>query len=285
MRIVLPDAKTYEPVGRCIYCSRDQTPLTREHIIPKGLRGCLILPQSSCEPCRQITHDFETFCLRSMFFAPRVQLGMMSKDRREPPPDSLRVGRHKSIEPLPQDMEEAGFYWDSVPIDEFPFYLQIPRFDPPGLLLGNERTENYPLKQLQVYNDERFAAKFQDLGKNTQLLSPFDPYRFCRMIAKIAHGAAIAELGPHSFRPLLQGVILGSDKYASYLVGNSTCSRRAESRENTITLTLKNNHVVAYVRLFAKFGLCPYEVVVGEPMGDLARWHLSAVSIPSLHVK
>ena len=45
-------------------------------------------------------------------------------------------------------------------------------------------------------------------------------------IAKIAHGAAVAELGFDAFVPLLPDAILGKDRYVSHLVGGSFARAR-----------------------------------------------------------
>src|ERR1700740_3099926 len=51
----------YEAANICIYCGKGApAKLTKEHIVPQGLGGGYILPKSSCEECRIITHAFET---------------------------------------------------------------------------------------------------------------------------------------------------------------------------------------------------------------------------------
>ncbi len=51
LRVASP-AHVFDPVGRCIYCGRGpDAKLTKEHIIPYGLNGHLILPAASCEIC------------------------------------------------------------------------------------------------------------------------------------------------------------------------------------------------------------------------------------------
>ena len=84
----LPQTKIYAPVGHCIYCgSREWSPgcnrkLGDEHIVPEGLGGKLILPESSCKSCEKITSKFELEWLRSSFFAVRVQKGLGKKKKR-----------------------------------------------------------------------------------------------------------------------------------------------------------------------------------------------------------
>lgn len=56
---MLSIAKTYRPVGRCIYCGTSEGPLGKEHIIQESLGGRLILPRASCELCSSATSAAE----------------------------------------------------------------------------------------------------------------------------------------------------------------------------------------------------------------------------------
>ena len=49
----------YAAVGRCIYCGTDQG-LTREHIIPLGLRGRF---EIGCQPCSVLSNALASFRL------------------------------------------------------------------------------------------------------------------------------------------------------------------------------------------------------------------------------
>src|SRR5258708_7133383 len=70
-------AHRFDPVGRCIYCPDGVGPLTREHIVASGLGGGLILPESSCEKCRRVTHEIETYCLRGILLSHRLGTGLV----------------------------------------------------------------------------------------------------------------------------------------------------------------------------------------------------------------
>ena len=48
-----PEIK-YEPIGRCIYCGKENVPLTDEHIIPLALHGEHLLPKATCIACQTI---------------------------------------------------------------------------------------------------------------------------------------------------------------------------------------------------------------------------------------
>jgi 5-methylcytosine-specific restriction endonuclease McrA len=51
-------------IGRCIYCRTTDGPLTREHVIPKGLGGHLVLHEATCTPCQKLIGKIETAVLR-----------------------------------------------------------------------------------------------------------------------------------------------------------------------------------------------------------------------------
>jgi hypothetical protein len=82
--LTYPESRTFEPDGRCIYCGTDSDPgaLQREHIIPYGLNGTLILPRASCPDCSKVTGALETFCLQHMFIDARTHLGLASRSHR-----------------------------------------------------------------------------------------------------------------------------------------------------------------------------------------------------------
>jgi hypothetical protein len=78
-------------VGPCIYCDEKRPPLTREHVLPRGLGGGdspdgstmpLILREASCERCQQITKRIEQDCLVPMMDHARARLGLKRKHRR-----------------------------------------------------------------------------------------------------------------------------------------------------------------------------------------------------------
>src|ERR1700681_3245115 len=78
-------------VGVCIYCGDTTPPLTREHILPRGLGGnvaphgqtqALVLQKATCEQCRLITSRLEEECLRPMMNYARARLGLKRKDRK-----------------------------------------------------------------------------------------------------------------------------------------------------------------------------------------------------------
>jgi hypothetical protein len=85
-------------VGVCIYCGDTKGPLTREHVIPRGLGGnvppqdlsdALVLQKATCERCRRITAKIEEDCLLPMMNHARARLGLKRKDRADATMETL----------------------------------------------------------------------------------------------------------------------------------------------------------------------------------------------------
>src|SRR6186713_2037472 len=87
-------AKTYPPVGKCIYCGTSKGKLSDEHIVPLGLGGKTILPEASCSVCADITSAIEGHCQGRMLGPLRIGLNYPTrhkKRRAKTPPIQLEV--------------------------------------------------------------------------------------------------------------------------------------------------------------------------------------------------
>jgi hypothetical protein len=106
---------------------------------------------------------------------------------------------------------------------------------------------------------------------------------FLRMLAKIAHGAAVAELGSDAFDPVLIDIILGRSSYCGHYVGSpwSWRTRKSETLHG-VRLEIRNGWLVAFVQLFARYHAPWYYVVVGKPKEPLARWSRGKLFSPGL---
>jgi hypothetical protein len=205
--------KVYDPIWRCIYCgSDDTTQLSKEHIIPIGLQNGAILRKASCESCRRITERVETMCLRKALLPYRWHAGFVSHKKQIPKtiPLGIRFDRNPHIH--------------HIPIDHHPDCLLLPRLQGlPSMISGKGNlTASFPPKiAVVLFNDTIDQAE-----ASTKLLAMRHMYDFnCywRMIAKIAHSFAIAEigLGLDGFQPTLPDLILGRNQtLAPVLIGD-----------------------------------------------------------------
>jgi hypothetical protein len=262
--------KTYVPVGRCIYCGVDEWSLGTvrklgdEHIIPEGLGGKLVLPQASCKSCEKETSRFELEWLRGAYYAARVQKGLGKKKKRPP--------TH-----LPLKVEAAGrSVVKQIRIDKFPAMVVTLLFDRPGVLFGidtprkglsggvaigthvtfGEHLGEHLAQGTVTFESPRASATSRELG---------------RMLAKIAHAYAVAELGLGAFKPHLLPIIMGTDltDLAHYVGGTRKLPTRTDAPYaidlKEVTSDDHRSYLMVTVRLLADMtGLPEYWIVVGE---------------------
>jgi HNH endonuclease len=176
------NARVFQPANRCIYCEDGRAPFTREHVIPRGLGGGIIFPKASCEECRKITHDIETYCLRGPWLSHRLNLGLVN--------DLKDLGRELKMPGMIDNVRHEKVFTP----EEFPNYLILPEFhDSPGLLTG--RMDGTGRFSFTIWGDERTKQLHGDGAGNAILAERFDLNKCSRAIAKIAHGFVAGEYG------------------------------------------------------------------------------------------
>jgi HNH endonuclease len=256
----------------CIYCNEPQeSPLTIEHIIPEALGGALTIPNASCDKCSDETHAFEGHAM-NMTRAFRRQLGFPQKHRGA----KARALRGEERFVLMLDDKKV-----KVPIEEFPALLLSLVFPLPGILL-NQTPEDKPLSG-GVYSAELaegFGEKLNRIRKKYRAsriaIMGIEPTKrhgdegdFGRMLAKIAHAYAVAELGWGNFRPFLTNIIRGIRPYnLPYFIGSPlgktppyTDLHQLEIDQGALSV---GKFIVVKIRLFANRDTPTHYVVVGE---------------------
>lgn len=178
------DCKQYKPVGSCIYCGSTKN-LETEHIIPFGLSGAAILPESTCRKCARITGSFEQNVLRGPFLPIRVFRDLKSRTKYRDAPKTLpitivRNGQEEILE---------------LRIDEYPIHFHFPVFPPPALLTKAKFSSG--ISVMGVYS-VLFGPRPDEVGKSLgatqiKLVTNYEPVEFSRMIAKIGYAYACAE--------------------------------------------------------------------------------------------
>jgi hypothetical protein len=250
----------YTPVGVCIYCGSTENPLSDEHVIPFGLGGNLILPKASCRRCATITGEVERFCLRPMLGNYRSTLRLPTRRPKERP---------ATVKVTHWDAHGRQVTTD-VPTDKYPGIALGYRLPPPGILIDGD--PQAPIEgELIVKTHLPELDRHRAPGKRTVLkLGTFNTLKYMRMLAKIGHAHAVAKLGPNSFIPLLQDLILGRTDTARWLVGTDPNADDLPPDSSLHELWLEQvevstgTYMVAGVRLFAFAGMPKYHVVVGQ---------------------
>lgn len=261
----LPRAKLYPPQHRCIYCDSTGSPLTLEHIIPYALQGDLELPEAVCTECQKPTWWAEQTCLHEMFLAARTHLDVRTRNPKARP-TLLPMGVFDGSpgDSPPENMAQANFRWSELPIDAHPGAIILPIIPRASVLAPRSDDGNLVIQGMQT-RILRPTPRAPD-GQRHMVLQPFNPEAFARMLTKIAHGLAVAELGSATFAPLLPDFILRRRHDYAAVVGMTRFGRLKRGRLVHASLHLELGYIVARIQLFAQFGFAPYEIVVGRPV-------------------
>lgn len=258
-------AKTYKPVGQCIYCGATSGPLTDEHIVPYALNGNWILPKSSCDECRKITGKVEQSILRGELLYLRAALNFQTR----------RPGERPVTIRLQADGREV-----ELPITDCPIVMPFVRFPAAGLLDGRPRKNG-----IDVVGDvgihwgpdiEEFARRhgLRRLSFQTTVA----PAMFARMIAKIAYCHAVARFGLDALEDeIVTAVILGKSACIGDVVGCTEEEPAATPNPNdhvlrpvmyTGGLSGEDRLLAIRVKLFSGCRTPVHEIVIGRP----AEW-------------
>ncbi|XSC42109.1 hypothetical protein ACF1BQ_026550 [Bradyrhizobium sp. RDT10] len=256
----------YRPVGRCIYCGSSvysnkagirPSPLGAEHVIPEGLDGKLELPEASCHACEAATSRLERDVLLRTIKALRLYLRIRGKRRSSRPAT------------LPLSVSENGV--DRVihmPVEDYPVFLNMPMYGTPGIFTGgqggNQTTSGFTVVMLR-YDAPMLKMKY---GITTFSSPVWDTHALFRMLGKIGHSLAAAEIGLDLFKPQLIEMILTQATEAFNCIGGCPELEAPTRALHELGLGYQRangkDYVVARIRLFAKNNGPTYYVVVGE---------------------
>lgn len=254
---LLPIAVDSPDIGECIYCGRRDNDLSREHAIPYGLNGPWTLLRASCAGCAEITHRFERDILRELWLPIRAVLALSTRRPKERP------------KTLPLVLETKGIRRAiDVLVGDFPGYLPIPVFPPPGIVAGRSRTDaitpELRFRHVSGPTFEAVAARFPGIdfvgGRVT-----FMPEMYARMLAKIAFCGALHAIGIAPLRESpLRDVILGKDRDVFHWVGSWDGDLINQSNSlHCMQLRASGADLHVILRLFAQFGAPEYHVALG----------------------
>jgi hypothetical protein len=264
-------------MGHCIYCgSTDQ--LSDEHIIPLGLGGRLVLPQSSCPACSAKTSKFERTCLRTMYGPLRLLYGLPSRRKNSRPTAlPLKIKRTEDSE------------WEYVPVvqDRYPFLVIFPYFEAPGLMAGTDESEargpvsdRLWIRGASPYHD--FEQLLECLARELRVHSLMPEAKaevpaFCSLLAKIAFSYAVANTGLSAPQSRLAQIALGENmNNCMHYIGSASTDEPARDALHEVSLGThaRTNSIIVRARLLAKLGSPTYFVVM--PSAAAGAWPNSA---------
>jgi hypothetical protein len=231
-----------------------------EHVIAEGLGGKLELPEASCQKCEDITGRLvEGDVLLRTLKAIRLHLGIRGKARSSRP----------ATLPLQATIDGKETRID-MPVEDYPAILNLPVYGKPGVLTGGEggtqTTVGFRVVILQ-YDDRKLRKEY---GITAAATPYWDTHMLFRMLGKIAHALAIAELGKGAFVPALVDMILtGKTDNFNHIGGDPDADGQSKAlHELGLGYQRANgkDYVVATIRLFANRNGPTYYIVVGQSL-------------------
>lgn len=266
----------YNAVGHCIYCDAAHYssyskriglrthPFGGEHVVPEGIGGTIELPEASCQRCEEATGAIvEGSVLGRTLKALRVHLNL-KKAGSGPHPKSL---------PLDATVNGVQTRID-MPVEDYPVVFMMVQFTPPDVSTENTaagKAANGAVAAVLRYDEKTLSRKYGVTGFASAI---WDNQMFCRMLAKIGHAFAVAELGSSGrmFSPKLLDLIVHGKINAMNLIGGPPVWEVLPPSQALHEVSLgyqklgMRTYLVARVRLFARHGGPPYYVVVGESL-------------------
>lgn len=254
----------YPPLDECMYCG-SKSKLSDEHLIPFSLFGKLILPKSSCEACAAMTSKIERKVLKGFMFDARLAGDFPSRRKRKRP-QTLKtniISKNKKV------IEKE------VRITEGPGFLMLPTFAPATVLYRQPPTNgiNISGQELLSFGKNIFDFVLENNAKGIKCESNIEVTEFAQLLAKIAYGYLVAELGqfPRGETPLLR-LIRGESDDGGCWVGsyNYTLSVETKGPQHALAIFPFQNDknetgFVVRIKLFANTGCTGYEIATRVP--------------------
>ncbi len=251
---------------RCIYCGSTNS-LTDEHIIPFGLWGRIIFPNASCPDCANKINVFETQIQQRHLGAFRQRARIPLRKRRPRKYKfQLSFGTSNPSQPAPAPVEIGG--------DEMPRSFLLFRFMPPQIFVGPWSRQSEVWMHHDTGDMRELMYKYQNPAV---FIGEYHNDMFCRLIAKIGHGLAVAYMPAEvldTFHFLLPDLILdGADNYHRLVGGDFAVPPLSDlMHEWDISNAVCGNteYLFARIRLFACLGTPRYHAVVASrPLGKI----------------
>lgn len=245
-------------VGKCIYCGETEKPLQTEHIIPFGLNGPWELLEASCGKCAGITSAFELKVLKDSLIVPRVALDFPTRRKNQRPKKfKFAITRNGQQEVVEVPMHEH-FAIMILPISEFPAYLDGHPYKKGVNLIGATEIQvgGPPIKEIL----KRYGTK------ELSITATWHGNCFERMLAKIAYGFSVANLGMENLEEVyVLPAIMGQKDDVGRWVGAAKDIRLEIGKFlHHIELEIINEEIIVRIKLFALFNVPEYVVVVGR---------------------
>jgi hypothetical protein len=257
----------YRDIGKCIYCGSTEPPLTREHVVPKGLGGrlspdghheAIVLRNASCTACQRITQSFESDCLLKNFGLLRHRKKLREKGRN--------TAQYAQMIDLGDGVKQKVQF----DIEDLYSFIMMPLLEPAGYLTGRWQNSLFDAEMRPIVTHSPRRGR-EPIAPGSTVHYDVDLPALYRVLAKIAHGMAVARYGANGFEPKLLGIILGTFKMFGMWIGSSEDERNAPPQSNCLCqirlaetpIYQNKTAIVAWIRLFAEYPTPVYHVLAG----------------------
>lgn len=233
----------------------------------------MTLPEASCSDCADTTSAFELKVLKNLWGFSRVQMGIPSRRPKKQP-------THGAI------VDENDVPVGQIPIEELPALMMQFLYPYPSSLLGiapmadiGGRISMAPLRRDATAKVSKLVTEKKRAKLNAGGIASDS---FARMLAKIGHAYAVAELGLEKFTPTLPSSILTKEApHIHHYVGSGDIDMPRVDRLHEIELEIHRvgsiRYAVVRIRFFARHTDRYHFVVAGvlnepttAPVGDAA---------------
>lgn len=259
---------TYTSVGYCIYCSkpRKETKLTEEHIIPFGINGNLVLPDSSCIPCAEhINKNGENPLLRDNFGILRAKLGTWTRNKKH---------RDKVFECYLRNDRTGKMQREEIPIEDYPLQSMLVLKEP-GLISGDMNRDGMnelrmvvvPLpNHILIAPDYSLGTRMRIMVGALELALAKIAYSYCFAIGKL--NRTYIKLLPDVIRgvsPYIWNYVGGFDNEESETIRNMPPAYESFNKIWVMSKIIGNKeYLVCAIQLFSHLRTPLYQVIVGE---------------------
>jgi HNH endonuclease len=251
--------------GRCIYCG-STGPLKDEHVIPFSLGGKAIIEAASCGNCEKVTSYLDGYLARQIFHEYRAHAGMKSRRPKERPSELAATivkpdGTHEVRTFAPK---------------EHPYFLIMPIWNLPGILLNEEPTNNFEIMQAHAYwwIPESMQNTAEMEREQVRATGTINYTAFARGIARISYCQAVAHLGLAGFDAMdLPGSFCGNTRIPPIMSASRGKTRHRQNRRARIDIEPvrinDEDHWMVSLRFFAhsgyeNHGMPIYKTIVGK---------------------
>jgi hypothetical protein len=255
--------RNYDPVWKCIYCGNSTSTLGKEHIVPFSLFGTLVLPRSSCDNCGKLTSQIERIANEKLFHSIRLIHNFPSRKPGERP--TCLTFQSKIGTVLAPISNSFGTY-------------PIFKLNEPGFLINHTKFDfdwvGCSLNSITIKPQD--PALFKQFNSWT-FSQEFDINTYAKLMVKIAHGFASAELDIDNFDAWIPDILLNNkEELLPYVVGSLPNEDSPSNHTYELNYSIYpweggegiNHFIQVKIRLFAYMGGPTTTVIVGTTSNE-----------------